>query len=88
MQLEKRVSNFLRDVKNLQTEIAGNQANAEKLFYETNDSELRNLVKFEKGIYEVEYSTLKMVLDLAKFYGLCSPTHTSQEVNNDEEENI
>ena len=70
MQLEKRVSNFLRDVKNLQSEIATNHANAEKLFFETDNSALRSVVKIEKGVYEIEYSTLKMVLDLAKFYGL------------------
>lgn len=86
MQLETRVSNFLRDLKNLQTEIAGNQAKAEKLFFETDNNALRNVVKFEKGVYEIEYSTLKMVLDLARFYDLYSP-QTSQGVIEDEKEN-
>ncbi len=87
MLLETRVSNFLRDLKNMQTEIAGNQANAEKLFFETDNNALRDVVKFEKGVYEIEYSTLKMVLDLAKFYGLYSGTQGSQE-DEDEKENI
>lgn len=87
MLLETRVSNFLRDLKNMQTEIAGNQANAEKLFFETDNNALRNVVKFEKGVYEIEYSTLKMVLDLAKFYGLYDNLHESQE-DEDEKENI
>lgn len=87
MLLETRVSNFLRDLKNMQTEIAGNHANAEKLFFETDNNALRNVVKIEKGVYEIEYSTLKMILDLAKFYGLYDNLHERQ-VDKDEKENI
>ena len=87
MQLETRVSNFLRDVKNMQSEIATNQANAEKLFFETDNNALRDVVKIEKGVYEIEYSTLKMILDLAKFYGLYYNLHERQ-VDKDEKENI
>ncbi len=88
MQLEKGVFDFLRHLKNLQTEIAKNQANAEKLFFESADNALRDVAKIEKVVYEIEYSTLKMVVDLAKFYGLYSVSYVNQEGLEDEKENI